>query len=509
MVHEHFVTYFIPHGHCYLWKTGLVGLHVVSDLLISLAYFLIPLELVYIVKKRKDVPFDWVFMLFGSFIVCCGITHIMEVWTLWHPDYWLSGFLKAVTAMISLATAGVILELIPKVLAIPSPAQLAGANLALQNQIAERKQAQEALSELTLELEERVRRRTADLERTNQLLIQENKERSIAEAALRLSELKFSKKAEQLAITLQELQHTQTQLVQTEKMSSLGQMVAGVAHEINNPINFIYANIPYLRDYIQSFLEVINVYQKHYPNPVAEINDKTRNLDIDFIAEDAQKIITSINVGAERIKDIVKSLRNFSRLDEADMKEVNIHEGIDSTLMILQHRLKEQPNRVAIRVIKEYGYLPFVGCYAGQLNQVFMNIISNAIDALEESSNSWGVTDREKCNCIPTTNYLIPTIRIRTVLVENEWVEIRIADNGIGMSPEAIEKIYEPFYTTKPVGYGTGLGLAISYQIVKKHRGDLQCASELGKGTEFAIKIPSNFTRQKSTNVGREIVVNS
>ena len=180
MVHKMFPNYFIPHGHCYLWKPGLVGLHILSDALIAVAYFLIPLTLIYIVKKRKDVPFDWVFMLFGSFIICCGITHIMEIWTLWHPNYWFSGFLKGITALISLCTAAVLVELIPKILAIPSPDQLAAANLALQNEIGDRKQAQEALSELMLELEKRVMERTLALEVANELLQQENRDRSFA-----------------------------------------------------------------------------------------------------------------------------------------------------------------------------------------------------------------------------------------------------------------------------------------------------------------------------------------
>ncbi|MFB2970438.1 sensor histidine kinase [Aerosakkonema sp. BLCC-F183] len=477
---QFFSGYFIPHGHCYLWKPGLVGLHIVSDSLIALAYFLIPIELIYIIKKRKDVPFDWIFFLFGSFIICCGITHIMEIWTLWHPDYWWSGFLKAMTAGVSITTAAVMIELIPKIIAIPNPAQLTAANAALQNEIAERKQIQNALSQLTIELEKRVRERTAALERANELLQQENCDRSLAEAALRQSEAKLRSQAQELEKTLEELKCTQIQLVQTEKMSSLGQMVAGVAHEINNPINFIYANIAPTSEYIRDILETVKLYQKHYPQPVGEIQQKINASELDFIVEDLVKILASIKVGAERIKKIVNSLRCFSRLDEAEMKRVNIHDGIDSTLMILQHRLKEQPHRPAIQTIKEYGDLPPLECYAGQLNQVFMNILSNAIDAIEE---------REKYNVTRVQGYH-PKIHIRTVLVEHKWVEIHIADNGMGMSPEVMAKIYDPFYTTKPIGYGTGLGLAISYQIIKKHQGFLQCYSEFGKGTEFVIKIP-------------------
>jgi two-component system NtrC family sensor kinase len=497
MVHKIFPNYFIPHGHCYLWKPGLVGLHILSDALIAVAYFLIPLTLIYIVNKRKDVPFDWVFMLFGSFIICCGITHIMEIWTLWHPNYWFSGFLKGMTALISLCTAGVLVELIPKILAIPSPDQLAAANLALQNEIGDRKQAQEALSQLMLDLEKRVMERTLALKIANELLQQENLDRSFAENSLRRSEAKLLEQTQQLENTVQQLKGTQAQLVQKEKMSSLGQMVAGIAHEINNPVNFIYGNLVPAEEYIKDLLELIKLYQVYYPTPAPEIADKIRRIDLDFILEDVQKLFGSIEMGAERISEIVKSLRTFSRLDEADMKKVNIHEGIDSTLMILQHRLKEQLKRPPIQVIKEYGDLPELECYAGQLNQVFMNIFSNAIDALEQMAqqgdSTKGYWQKRFPDHLLYTHCPLLTIRIRTLLVDGKWVQIRIADNGNGIDSDAIAKIYDPFYTTKPIGSGTGLGLAIAYQIIQTHEGYLQCNSELGRGTEFIIGIPWRY----------------
>ncbi|BDA69475.1 multi-sensor signal transduction multi-kinase [Rivularia sp. IAM M-261] len=283
--------------------------------------------------------------------------------------------------------------------------------------------------------------------------------------------------------TLRNLQRTQSQLIQSEKMSSLGQMVAGIAHEINNPINFIHGNIQYTSKYVQDLLNVINVYQQEYPNPSVIVKEKIEEIDIDFILQDLPKILDSMNMGTSRIRNIVLGLRNFSRLDESEMKPINLHEGIDNTLMILQHRLKKQSERSEITVIKEYGQLPKVNCYAGQLNQAFMNILSNAIDALEEGM-------RTKKWRIENSQPQIPIIRICTELVDNRTVRIQIADNGCGMTEVVQQKIFDPFFTTKPVGSGTGLGLSISYQIiVDKHKGKLICNSAVGEGTEFIIEI--------------------
>lgn len=294
-------------------------------------------------------------------------------------------------------------------------------------------------------------------------------------------------KAQQLEETLRELQATQTQLIQTEKMSSLGQLVAGVAHEINNPVNFIHGNINYISEYMQGLLRLVELYQKYYPTPVAEIQKEIEAIDLEFLSQDLPKILASMKIGTDRIRQIVLSLRNFSRLDEADMKEVDIHQGIDNTLLLLQNRLKATAEHPEIQILKEYGQLPPVECYVGQLNQVFMNLLANAIDALEEE---FGTKNSDNINPISHTQNPLPQIRIRTEQQGN-LVFIRIADNGPGMKEEVRQKLFDPFFTTKPVGKGTGMGLSISYKIiVEKHQGQLQCISAPGKGAEFIIAIP-------------------
>ncbi|WP_414514390.1 sensor histidine kinase [Nostoc sp. PCC 9305] len=293
-----------------------------------------------------------------------------------------------------------------------------------------------------------------------------------------------SKKLEK---SLRELQQTQAQLVQAEKMSSLGQLVAGVAHEINNPVNFIYGNLKYAKDYTQCLLNLVHLYQQFYDNPVSDIQKYIKEIELDFLLDDLPKILNSMEVGAERISEIVLSLRNFSRLDEAEKKRVDIHQGLDSTLLILQSRFKDSVDHPEIKVVKNYGDLPLVDCYAGQLNQVFMNIISNAIDALDNYDSRRAIAEIH-------TNPNI--ITITTEVIETNCV-IRIADNGSGITEAVKERLFDPFFTTKPVGKGTGLGLSISYQIiVDKHGGTLRCISEPGQGTEFWIEIPLSMNKQ-------------
>jgi signal transduction histidine kinase len=286
----------------------------------------------------------------------------------------------------------------------------------------------------------------------------------------------------QLQKLLTELQHTQVQMVQSEKMSALGQMVAGVAHEINNPVNFIHGNLTHVQEYSHNLLAFVQLYQKHYPNPASEIQAEAEELDLEFVQTDLPKMLDSMKLGTDRIRKIVLSLRNFSRTDEADFKAVDLHEGIDSTLLILQHRLKDRSDCPAIQVIRDYGALPLVECYPGQINQVFMNILSNAIDALEDANTKrtyQGIKENPS------------RITIRTSLMDSKWVEISIADNGTGMSESVHKRIFDPFFTTKAVGKGTGMGMPISHQIVtEKHGGRLECLSMPGEGTEFIVQIP-------------------
>lgn len=284
--------------------------------------------------------------------------------------------------------------------------------------------------------------------------------------------------ARKLENTIRELQQTQAQLVQTEKMSSLGQLVAGVAHEINNPVNFIAGNINHITEYIQDVLNLIQLYQKQYPIPTSEIGEYIDEIDLDFLSEDLPKIVGSMRVGVDRICAIVQSLRNFSRFDEADVKPVDIHDGLESTLLILQSKLKAKADRPAIEVVKRYSSLPLVECYAGQLNQVFMNLLSNAIDALDG------------CRAY-AAGEAMPKISIETTLKEPDSVLIKMTDNGPGINDKVKAKLFDPFFTTKPIGKGTGLGLSISYQIVaEKHQGKLWCDSEPGQGSIFWIEIP-------------------
>lgn len=311
-------------------------------------------------------------------------------------------------------------------------------------------------------------------------LVRDITDRRVAEAQRQALLEESQAKSQELQKAYQELQETQMQLIQAEKMSSLGQLVAGIAHEINNPVSFIYGNLIPTGEYAQSLLQLIQLYQEAYPNPPAEIADFMEEIDLNFLAEDFPRIIESMRNGAVRIRDIVKSLRTFSRLDEADLKEADLHENIDSTLILLQNRLTGMGGIYEIQVMKKYGNIPIIKCNIGLLNQVFMNLLLNAIQAIEE---------QQKIETNP--EYYCGLITITTTMESSDWVSISIKDNGIGMTPEVQANIFNPFFTTKPIGQATGMGLPISYQIVtKNHQGKLSFTSEFGVGSEFIIQLP-------------------
>jgi len=302
-------------------------------------------------------------------------------------------------------------------------------------------------------------------------------ERKANETALR-------EKSEALEKALQELQQTQLQMVQSEKMSALGNLMAGVAHEINNPTGFLEGNIQPAQEYVEDLLGLIDLYQLEYPQPKETIAAEIEQIELDFIREDLLKLLGSMNIGVERIRNISSSLRIFARQDRQHQTTFNIHEGIESTLLILKHRTKATDKRQAIEIVRHYGEIPEVECFPGQLNQVFMNILANGIDAFDEPKS---LTQRKQ---------KLHRIIIETSMVKNNQVQIKIKDNGCGMKEETKKRIFEHGFTTKGVGKGTGLGMAIAHQIItEKHGGEITCESKFGEGTIFTIILPIGLTQ--------------
>lgn len=341
-------------------------------------------------------------------------------------------------------------------------------NAQMQQEIFDRQQAQISLRQLAEQLEKRVAERTAELSQTNDLLQEEIEERQQMQDSLYQS--------------LKQLQQAQILLIQSEKMSALGRMLAGVAHEINKPVNFIYDNLERVGQHTKDLLNILNLYRKS-PQPTAEIEKTAKAIDLELITKNLPKMLESMQLGGDRLRDIVRSLQLFSQQEGQEMQPINIHEGIDSTLMLLQNRLKRQPNLAPIEVIKEYDpNLTSVECCGGEINQVFMNILVNAIDAIEECSSP-KTSEEIKANPYQ--------IRICTEVSNRNTAIIRIFDSGVGIGEEVRNLIFDPFFSTKPLGKSIGIGLSISWHIiVERHGGLLQCISTPGKGTEFAIELP-------------------
>jgi signal transduction histidine kinase len=305
-------------------------------------------------------------------------------------------------------------------------------------------------------------------------LVKELQERN-AKLEQKVGELtrELQEKDQCLFEALAEMQRMKEHLVQMEKMSMLGQMVSGISHEINNPINFIYGNLPYVEEHVEALLKVVEAYQSAYPSNSSAVEDALLEAELDFVLEDLPRIVESMKLGADRIRDLVLNLRNFYRLDEAQMKPADLNAGIESTLVLLHNRYKQK-----IDILRQFGDLPPVECHINQLNQVFMNLISNAIDALQAKEASNGC-------CVPKQ------IAIVTEALSADRVSISISDNGLGMPPDVLARVFEPFFTTKPMGVGTGLGLSISHQIVTQtHGGEIYCLSTPGEGTTFVVELP-------------------
>lgn len=411
---------------CGQWTQFHGWLYILSDLAIWGAYFTIPVILLTFTTRRRDLPFPRIFWLFAAFICACGLTHLLDALMFWWPAYRLTGLVYLITGIISWATVIALIPVIPQAFALRSPKEL-------EKEILERKQAEEKLRQLN----------------------------------------------EQLQAELLERKNLESQLIQIQKMESIGQLAAGVAHEINNPIGFVTSNLGTLSKYVAVFKQIIGHYQE-FANPEpgktrvdtsearlsllrSEIEAICPASELTYILEDVDGLLLESEDGTRRVQEIVQSLKSFSRVDEGGEREINLNECIEATLKIVWNELKYK-----CTVHKQLGDLPMIRCHPGHLNQVFMNLLVNAAQAIEERGE----------------------IVIETHQLNPEQIMVKISDTGHGIAPEALPRIFNPFFTTKPIGQGTGLGLSISYDIIQKHNGTIEVQSEAGKGTTFTIVLP-------------------
>ncbi len=487
--HHFFATApFIPHGHCYLWKPRLVGLHISSDATVALSYYSIPATLIYFVQKRKDLPFNWIFLLFGAFIILCGSTHVMEIWTLWHPNYWASGLLKAVTALVSVITALALIPLVPKALALPSPAELEAANQALAAEVVERKKVEADVRTLNTELEERVKARTQELLTTNLELKAEVAQRQLAETELQKAkdglEIRVEERTKELKETVQQLQNEilerqraeknlramQTQIIAQEKLASLGSLTAGIAHEIRNPLNFV-------NNFAQLSIELTEEL-------LTEIEGQGERLDPEssgYIAEllnDLNQNVDKINEHGQRAARIVSNMLSHARGGTGEWSKVDINTLLAEAVNLAYHGMRGNNNMFNVAIESQYddsiGKLDLV---QQDFNRALLNILTNACYATYEKQQEKG-------------DEFSPAIYIETKNL-GDRIEICIQDNGKGMEQEVVEKIFHPFFTTKPTGEGTGLGLSMTHDIiVQQHQGDIKVETSPGSYAKFIITLP-------------------
>ncbi len=433
---------------------------------LAIAFLSLPTALLITLLRRHTLlPCNWSLGLSLASALCLGLSFALNaVWAPTLPLILVS--FQAIAALATLLTAACFLRHLPQILALPSANQLALVNQVLQNEVNERRRAEAALTQLNLELEARVEQRTAALSETLSRLQQ--------------SEAELIAKNQELCQALTELKNAQSQLIHSEKMISLGHLAAGIAHEINNPISFIYGNLGHLHAYTQDLIEILCHYQQEFPHPSPALALRCEELDLEFVTADLPRLLASINTGTERIRDLVNSLRDFACLDEADIKSAQIEHGLESSLRLLQHRLHATPQRPEIQVLTDYAPLPPLECYPSQLNQVFAHLLTNAIDALDR--------------CADGSPGPPPCIQITTRLVD-DWLEVTIADNGPGFDEQTGHHLFDPFFTTKPVGQGRGLGLSLSYQFVtENHGGELSARSLPTGGAEFRVRLPRHST---------------